>query len=34
MWNDLGRPIYRNDPGFGSHLDRDGDGKGCERRPR
>ena len=23
-------PIYRGDPGYGSHLDRDGDGVGCE----
>jgi hypothetical protein len=22
-------PIHRGDPGYGSHLDRDGDGKGC-----
>jgi hypothetical protein len=22
-------PIYRGDPGFGEHLDRDGDGVGC-----
>lgn len=34
VWNDLGRPIHRSDPGYGSHLDRDGDGVGCERRPR
>lgn len=23
-------PIYRGNPGYGSHLDRDGDGVGCE----
>ena len=23
-------PIYVGDPGYGSHLDRDGDGVGCE----
>jgi hypothetical protein len=23
-------PIYRGDPGYGRHLDRDGDGVGCE----
>ncbi|WP_254185650.1 GmrSD restriction endonuclease domain-containing protein [Nocardioides panacis] len=23
-------PIHRGDPGYGSHLDRDGDGSGCE----
>ena len=23
-------PVYRGDPGFGDHLDRDGDGVGCE----
>lgn len=34
VWNDLGRPIRRNEPGYGSHLDRDGDGVGCEKRPR
>ena len=25
-----GAPVYRGDPGYGSHLDRDGDGVGCE----
>ncbi|WP_083316694.1 MULTISPECIES: excalibur calcium-binding domain-containing protein [unclassified Corynebacterium] len=34
VWNDLGRPIRSNDPGYGSHLDRDGDGIGCEKRPK
>lgn len=33
VWNDIGGPIYRGNPGYGSHLDRDGDGKGCETRP-
>lgn len=23
-------PVYRSDPGYGPHLDRDGDGVGCE----
>jgi hypothetical protein len=23
-------PVYRGDPGYGTHLDRDGDGIGCE----
>ena len=23
-------PVYRGDPGYGAHLDRDGDGEGCE----
>ncbi|MDR7329860.1 excalibur calcium-binding domain-containing protein [Corynebacterium guangdongense] len=23
-------PVYRGNPGYGSHLDRDGDGVGCE----
>lgn len=23
-------PIHRSDPGYGSHLDRDGDGSACE----
>ena len=23
-------PVYRGDPGYASHLDRDGDGVGCE----
>ena len=23
-------PVYRGDPGFGPHLDRDNDGVGCE----
>ncbi|WP_227985872.1 excalibur calcium-binding domain-containing protein [Streptococcus ruminantium] len=24
-------PVYRGQPGYGPHLDRDGDGIGCER---
>ena len=23
-------PVHRGDPGYGSHLDREGDGIGCE----
>ncbi|MGW1802893.1 excalibur calcium-binding domain-containing protein [Streptomyces sp. NPDC001984] len=23
-------PVYRGDPGYAAHLDRDGDGVGCE----
>ncbi|WP_048381218.1 excalibur calcium-binding domain-containing protein [Corynebacterium renale] len=34
VWRDLGRPIRRSDAGYDTHLDRDGDGIGCERRPR
>ncbi|MFF8508957.1 excalibur calcium-binding domain-containing protein [Streptomyces sp. NPDC015492] len=25
------RPIHAGEPGYGSHLDRDGDGVACER---
>lgn len=25
-----GAPVYRGQPGYGPHLDRDGDGVGCE----
>lgn len=25
-------PVRRGDPGYGPHLDRDGDGVGCERQ--
>jgi hypothetical protein len=25
-----GAPFYRGQPGYGAHLDRDGDGVGCE----
>lgn len=34
VWNRLGRPIRSHEPGFHSGLDHDGDGVGCERRPR
>ena len=34
VWNELGRPIRSNEPGYGRHLDRDGAGVGCERKPR
>lgn len=34
VWRDLGRSIRRSDAGYDTHLDRDGDGIGCERRPR
>jgi hypothetical protein len=27
-------PVRRGEPGYGSHLDRDGDGVGCEPRRR
>jgi hypothetical protein len=27
-------PVYRGDPGYGPHLDGDGDGIGCEPHPR
>ena len=33
VWNDLGGPIRRGQPGYAPHLDRDNDGVGCERRP-
>ncbi|MGH8952569.1 MAG: excalibur calcium-binding domain-containing protein [Acidimicrobiia bacterium] len=32
--NALGRPIYTTDAGYGPHLDRNGDGVGCETDPR
>jgi Excalibur calcium-binding domain. len=34
VWNAIGSPIYVGDPGYASHLDRDGDGIGCEKDPR
>ncbi|AST22137.1 hypothetical protein CEY17_01995 [Corynebacterium glutamicum ATCC 14067] len=34
VWNVLGRSIRQSDPGYGTHLDRDRDGIGCESRPR
>lgn len=27
-------PVYRGEPGYGTHLDRDGDGIGCEKAPQ
>lgn len=33
-WNAGAAPVRRGDPGYGRHLDRDGDGVGCEKRPR
>ncbi|ACZ29313.1 Excalibur domain protein [Xylanimonas cellulosilytica DSM 15894] len=34
VWDTLGRPIRRGEPGFHSRLDRDNDGVGCEWDPR
>lgn len=34
VWNAIGGPIRKNDPGYRSAHDRDGDGVGCERDPR
>jgi hypothetical protein len=34
VWNELGRPIYPSDAGYGPHLDADGNGIGCETDPR
>lgn len=34
VWQDRGGPISSGDPGFHSELDKDGDGRGCERKPR
>jgi len=34
VWEVLGRPIREGERGFHSGLDRDGDGVGCESRPR
>lgn len=34
VWASLGGPIHRGDPGYNSDLDTDGDGIGCEQRPR
>lgn len=34
VWEELGRPITTTDPGYGKHLDRDGDGRGCVTDPR
>lgn len=33
-WNAGAAPLRRGDPGYGPHLDRDGDGIACEKRPR
>ena len=33
-WNAGAAPVRTSDPGYGSHLDRDGDGIGCENDPR
>lgn len=33
VWNALGRPITKNDPGYSKKFDRDGDGVGCENPP-
>ena len=33
-WNAGVAPLYRNDPGYAPHLDRDSDGKACEVDPR
>lgn len=30
VWAACAAPIRRGDPGYGGHLDRDGDGVGCE----
>jgi hypothetical protein len=34
VWAELGRPIMAGEPGFHSKLDGNGDGVGCEQRPR
>ena len=34
VWDAIGGPIYAGQPGYDSHLDRDGDGVGCEKDPR
>lgn len=33
-WNAGVAPLHRGDPGYASHLDRDGDGVACEKDPR
>ena len=33
-WDAGAAPVYRGDPGYGSHLDNDDDGVGCEKPPR
>ena len=34
VWNAIGHSIRRGQPGYGDHLDRDGDGIACEIDPR
>ena len=34
VWDELGRPIRNGEPGYDQNLDHDGDGVGCEQRPR
>ncbi|WP_245531661.1 excalibur calcium-binding domain-containing protein [Corynebacterium capitovis] len=34
VWNAIEGPIYAGQDGYGSHLDKDGDGVGCEKDPR
>ena len=34
VWDELGRPILNGEPGYYRNLDHDGDGVGCEQRPR
>ena len=34
VWDELGRPIRNGEPGYDRNLDHDGDGVGCEQRPR
>ncbi|QQU85249.1 excalibur calcium-binding domain-containing protein [Corynebacterium riegelii] len=34
VWDAIGGPIHAGQPGYDSHLDRDGDGVGCEKDPR
>lgn len=34
VWAAQGGPINRGEPGYSSDLDSDGDGTGCENRPK
>ncbi|MCI1833693.1 MAG: excalibur calcium-binding domain-containing protein [Bifidobacterium tibiigranuli] len=34
VWKALGHGLNRGDPGYSPKLDRDGDGKACEKRPQ
>ena len=34
VWDELVRPIRNGEPGYDRNLDHDGDGVGCEQRPR